>query len=99
MTLLIAVLLPLAACQNTKEAVEKAAVEKEKAEAQVRIVKIAKEIPLQPKECGKPEYSGVEVKDRYDVAWKKADNALFRANRKGARCNAWLNNIRKGFAK
>jgi hypothetical protein len=96
---LMAVVLALSGCASNKQILAEAEKEKAKAEASVRVIKVAKKLPDQPKECGKEEKSGVVLGDRLDIAWRKAENALTRSNSRGARCNAWLNNLRAGFAK
>lgn len=89
----------LSGCVTSQEKIEKAAAEKAKAEASVRVITVAKKLPPQPAECGKKEASGAALGDRLDIAWKKAENALSRSNARGARCAGWYNNLKAGFAK
>jgi len=55
-------------------------------------------LPDRPTDCVKQESSGVVEGDRLDAAWFKAEDALWRANRRVARCAKFYDRVKAGRA-
>lgn len=76
------------------------AAEAEKAKADlVEEALLVGELPDLPPDCRRKDRSGVEVGDRLDVAWLKAERALDRQNARGGRCAAFYDGVKETRAR
>ncbi len=86
----------LAGCVSNRDAVNRAARDKAKADVVSEAITEAKKMPGLPPDCRKLEAHGIVKGDRLDVAALKSAQALGRANSRVARCAAWYDGYRKG---
>jgi hypothetical protein len=90
--------LSLTGCASDRAA-RLAAAERGRAEASL-VEEALKPQPLPdlPADCRRKEASGAKAGDRLDVAWFKAEDALWRANARVARCAGFYDKVKAGRA-
>ena len=100
----LSITLCLSAC-GTDSAIRKAAADQADAEMVPEALALAKaaedaarQLEEQPGDCWRKEHSGVTLNDRQDVALKKTDAALGRANQRVLRCARWNQEYGAGIA-